>query len=332
MITRRRPLGVILQRIARSISVNCPGALAGVIRVEEGKLAVVDEAQLPERFRNDIDSMSADRNFDEIWTDLEAAASLHGLSACHFVPIRSGEDELLGAIAVFQRSRVEKRRQPEKPQPFELPIISAMSNLAGAAIDNARLYERLARQAGHDALTGLPNRLTFESHLQDALEVARQNHRPLAVFFLDLDRFKQINDSLGHRIGDLFLKQVACRLSSAIPPGEMLARIGGDEFTLLLQQRADPSWVAQTAQRMLDALLVPCPIDGHEVLASASIGISLYPQDGESPAALQKHADAAMYRAKFRGKSCYEFFAEELALTGKTPTLPSPSDRSAPPA
>ena len=316
MIARRKPLGTILQRIARSISVNCPGALSGVIRVSEGKLEVAAEPQLPERFKKDIDSIPADRTFDELWTDLQTAASLHGLSTCHFAPIRSGGDELLGAVAVFPRPKPGKSQRPEKPEPFDLPIITAMSNLAGAAIDNARLYEKLARQAGHDALTGLPNRLTFESHLQDcldaALDVARKVQRPLAVFFLDLDRFKQINDSLGHRIGDLLLKQVACRLNNAIPPGEMLARIGGDEFTLLLEQRADQTWVAQTARRMLEALRAPCLIDGHEVPIGASIGISLYPQDGETPAALQKHADAAMYRAKFRGKNCYEFYAAEL--------------------
>jgi len=196
--------------------------------------------------------------------------------------------------------------------PFEASVVVTMSNLAGAAIDNARLYERLIHQAGHDTLTGLLNRFTFESRLQDALHMARKNGRPLAVFFLDLDQFKQINDSLGHRVGDLFLKQVASRLSVAIPAAETLARIGGDEFTLLLEQRADRSFVAQTANRMLEALHTPCRIEGHELLASASIGISLYPQDGEDPVALQKHADSAMYRAKCRGRNCYEFHAAEM--------------------
>jgi diguanylate cyclase (GGDEF)-like protein len=195
-----------------------------------------------------------------------------------------------------------------------------MSNLAGAAIDSARLYERLAYQAGHDALTGLPNRLTFESALQDALAQARQEGLALAVFFLDLDRFKQINDSLGHRVGDLFLKHVARLLSDAIsrhagPRSAMLARIGGDEFTLLLWQQPDPSWVALTANRMLQALRAPCVIEGHDLVAGASIGISLFPRDGNNPADLQKHADSAMYRAKLQGKNRYEFFSAEMAVS-----------------
>jgi diguanylate cyclase (GGDEF)-like protein len=315
MVAHRKPLPAILQRIARSISVNYPGVLCGVIRVNEGKLEAAAQRQLPERFRNDLQSIIAECSFDDLWTDLQSAAFRHGLSGCHFVPIRSGDFDLLGAIAVFARP---KRSRPARSQPLELPVVTAMSNLAGAAIDNARLYESLAHQAGHDVLTGLPNRLAFESRLQDALTIGRQNPRPLAVLFLDLDRFKQINDSLGHRVGDLVLKQVASRLSGAIPPGETLARIGGDEFTLLLQQRADPSFVAETASRMLEALRVPCPIEGHELFASASIGISLYPQDGEDPAALQKHADSAMYRAKSRGKNCYEFFTAEMARSTDT--------------
>jgi diguanylate cyclase (GGDEF)-like protein len=329
MVARRKPLPMILQRIARSISVNCPGTMAGVIRVREGRVEVAADPRFLEQFRDSLSRIPADRAFAEIWSELEAAAFACGMSGCRFMPIRSGDDELLGAIVVSLRPKIPK------PAPLDMTIITGMSNLAGAAIDNARLYERLARQAGYDALTALPNRLTFESQLAESLLSARQNVRAVAVFFLDLDGFKQINDSLGHRIGDLLLKTVACRLSGAIPPGEMLARIGGDEFTLVLQQRADRAWAAQVAGRMLDALREPCVIEDHEVPVSASIGISLYPKDGDDPEALQKHADSAMYRAKMRGRNCYEFYSAEATLDdlrrlGSALTPPAPSDRSAP--
>jgi diguanylate cyclase (GGDEF)-like protein len=197
----------------------------------------------------------------------------------------------------------------------------AMSNLAGAAIDNARLYERLAHQAGHDALTGLPNRRTFESRVQEALDQALPNGRALAVYFLDLDRFKQINDSLGHRFGDLLLKQVARRLTRVTPAGATLARIGGDEFTLLLRQQAAPSWVEETASEMLCALRRPFVIEGHELFISASIGISLYPRDGDDPATLQRHADSAMYRAKVGGKNRFELFSADTTISSASTPL-----------
>ncbi len=319
MIARRKPLPGIFQRIARSIAVNCPGSLAGVIRINEGKLNVAAGSTLPDAFARDLQAIHAsEAGFDELWANLHLAASRHSLAGCHFSPIRSGGDELLGAIAVFLR-QVPGPAGPNRPrQPADLPILSGMSKLAGASIDSARLYERLAYQAGHDALTGLPNRLMFESRLQDALVQARQDGRRLAVFFLDLDRFKLINDSLGHRVGDLFLKQVACRLSCVIPETATLARIGGDEFTLLLWQETDPAWAEETAGRMLEALRPPCVIEGDKLFASASIGISLYPQDGDDPAALQKRADSAMYRAKVSGKNRYEFFSADMVLSATT--------------
>jgi diguanylate cyclase (GGDEF)-like protein len=315
MVAHRRPLLRIFRRITRSIAVNCPGTLAGVIRLNNGIPEAMTGSALPAGFTHDLEAIHADpADFDDIWTQLHLAASRHALSGCHFAPIRSGGEELLGAIAVFLRPESANAGASHRlRRSAEISIVSTMSNLAGAAIDSARLYERLAYQAEHDALTGLPNRLMFEFRLVDALAVARQTGRSLAVFFLDLDRFKQINDSLGHRVGDLFLKQVAGRLSSAVPRGATLARIGGDEFTLLLLQRDEPDWVEQMTNQLLQSLRTPCVVEGHQLFASASIGISLYPRDGDDPATLQKNADAAMYRAKASGRNRYSFFSPEMA-------------------
>jgi diguanylate cyclase (GGDEF)-like protein len=328
MVAHRKPLPLILQRISRSISVNCPGTMAGVIRLHNGKMEVAGRPQLPARLQDNLSRIQVDRPLDQLWSELESAAAGCGLGGCWSTPIRSGQDELLGAIVVFSPSK-----HPQ-PRSRNMSIVTGMSSLAGAAIDNARLYEHLARQANYDGLTGLANRQTFESQLADALGDARQNASPVAVFFLDLDGFKQINDSFGHRIGDLLLKLVGGRLSNAIPPGETLARLGGDEFMLVLRQRADPAWAAQVAVRMLDSLRQPCIIEGHEVPLSASIGISFYPQDGDAPEILQKQADTAMYRAKMRGRNCYEFSSAEATLgdlrrLGSALTPPAPSDRSA---
>jgi len=305
MVARRKPLPVIFQRIARSISVNCPGALSGVLRMSDGAVEIAADSALPKPFTHDLEAIrTSGIRFDDLWTILHRTASRHGLAKCHFAPIRSGGDELLGAIVVFLRPGVHT--------PIEIPIVTTLGNLAGAAIDSARLYERLAHQAGHDALTGLPNRVTFEARVRDALVRAAQSGRKLAVFFLDFDHFKQINDSLGHRVGDLLLKQVTRRLSDVLPPGATVARIGGDEFTVLLQQRDEPSWVEHTANDMLAVVRSPFVIENHELFISASIGISLFPRDGDDPAGLQRHADSAMYRAKLSGKDRYEFFSAEM--------------------
>jgi len=305
MVARRKPLPAIFQRISRSISVNCPGALSGVLGMSDGAVEIAADSALPKSFSRDLQAIrTSGIPFDDLWAILHRTASRHALAHCHFAPIRSGGDELLGAIAVFLR--------PGALAPIEVPIVTTISNLAGAAMDSARLYERLAHQAGHDALTGLPNRVTFEDRVQDALVQATQSGRQLAVFFLDLDRFKQINDSLGHRVGDLVLKDLTRRLSDVLPPGATLARIGGDEFTVLLQQRDEPSWVEHTANDMLAVVRSPFVIENHDLFISASIGISLFPRDGNDPAGLQRHADSAMYRAKLAGKNRYEFFSVEM--------------------
>lgn len=322
MVARRKPLQVIFQRIARSIAVTSPGTHAGVMRIGGAALRVAEGSPLPAPFIRELEAIPfVGMAFDELWSNLHLAASKQGLSGCHFAPIRSGGEELIGAIAVIRRPRATK--------PVDIPIVSTMSNLAGVAIDSARLYERLAFQAEHDALTGLPNRLMFESKLQEALEEARQNGSQVAVFFLDLDRFKQINDSLGHRAGDIFLKQVAQRLSDRIPVGQTLARIGGDEFTLVLREQPGTEWAEQTADRMLKALRAPIVVEGHNLFASASIGISVYPRDGEDHTTLQKRADVAMYRAKALGKNRFEFFSAEMDVSTATTMDMEPALRAA---
>ena len=320
MVARRKTLPVIFERIARAIAVSLPGTHAGVIRFNPGGLKVAENSALPPAFVREIEAISTpELDFDELWSSLHQSARDAGLAVSHFAPIRSGGDELLGAIAVVPR--------PGARGVVDVPLVATMSNLAGAAIDSARLYERLAFQAEHDALTGLPNRLMFETRLQQALLRAQQQESMVAVFFLDLDRFKQINDTLGHRAGDMFLKQVAKRLSGRIPAGQTLARVGGDEFTLVLCQQPGARWIEETAERMLESLEAPIPIEGQNLFASASIGISVFPQDGEDYLTLQKHADLAMYRAKQFGKNRYEIYSTDAQLSGSAALEPAPVRR-----
>lgn len=174
-------------------------------------------------------------------------------------------------------------------------------------------YEKLNHLAHHDPLTGLPNRLLLEDRLHLAIQRARRENTHLAVLFLDLDRFKTINDSLGHHVGDRVLCEVSSRLDHLIRESDTVARFGGDEFLILMEGIAGPSVASHIADKILQNLSeAPVSVE-QEFFVGASIGISLFPQDGNDPETLIKHADVAMYRAKERGRNTHEFFAPELA-------------------
>lgn len=173
--------------------------------------------------------------------------------------------------------------------------------------------ERLRHYALHDPLTELPNRAAFMNHLRDAVARSeRSEYAQFAVLFLDLDRFKVINDSLGHTIGDKLLVAIAEKLSSCIRPGDIVARLGGDEFTILLQRSSDPREVAAVAERLQTRISEPFKLDNYEVFTTASIGIVLSGQIHRTPEDFLRDADAAMYRAKEGGKARFEIFDQDL--------------------
>ena len=178
--------------------------------------------------------------------------------------------------------------------------------------ERKRAEERISFQAYHDLLTQLPNRALFKDRLSVALTQAQRSGRLVAVLFIDLDRFKLINDSLGHAEGDELLKGVANRLQGCVRRSDTLARLGGDEFTILLPDLSDPEDAALISQKVIDELRRPLTVGGQEVRATASIGIALYPNDGSEAESLVKHADIAMYHVKTAGKNAYAFFSPEM--------------------
>ena len=168
--------------------------------------------------------------------------------------------------------------------------------------------EQIKHLAYHDALTALPNRLLFKDRLTVAISHAQRERAKLAVLFLDLDRFKVINDSLGHNIGDHLLQSVAARVQSCLRDSDTVARLGGDEFTLLLPSLAVAEDAAVVAQKILDAVRYPFHVEGRELFVTTSVGISLYPDDGTDAETLIKNADTAMYQAKEQGRDNYQLF------------------------
>jgi len=168
--------------------------------------------------------------------------------------------------------------------------------------------EMIRYQANHDLLTGLPNRMLFNERLSLSLTQSRQQQKKLAVCFLDIDHFKKINDTLGHNVGDLLLKNFASRVSQCVRKGDTVARWAGDEFTLIIPEIDFTDDVANIAQRILDVLKNPFDLDGNQLHISSSIGIALYPDDGEGAETLMKNADAALYRVKEKGRNNYQFY------------------------
>lgn len=178
--------------------------------------------------------------------------------------------------------------------------------------DRKYAEQQLVYIANHDPLTGLFNRLQFHDRLTQALISARRHDTKLALMFFDLDRFKLINDTLGHRIGDLLLQAVGKRLKKSVRSSDILARLGGDEFVVLLGDIIVPDDIARIAQKTIDMLSRPFTLEGHDIVITASVGITIFPDDGENSQNLLMNADTAMYLAKERGKNNYQFYTQEM--------------------
>lgn len=198
----------------------------------------------------------------------------------------------------------------------ELENLLEIANRVAVALLNKRSEEKLFYQAHYDELTKLPNRYLLVDRLEQGINRAKRSGSALAVLFIDLDRFKSVNDSLGHPIGDELLIHVAGRFSSHVRGYDSLARFGGDEFVIIVSEETDTDNIINRAsilsERILDSLCEPFDIDGRELFVETSIGITIYPRDGEKPDDLLKSADAAMYEAKANGRNTYSFYSRNI--------------------
>ncbi len=194
----------------------------------------------------------------------------------------------------------------------------AIDGFLGIAYDiteDSRIADQMRFAATHDALTGLPNRSLLEERAAIALERAREDESTVTVFMVDLDHFKRVNDSLGHHVGDDLLRVVAERLKTSVRVSDTVARMGGDEFIVMLQSPIEDEQAAHLAQKMIDAISAPIVIDSFDLRITPSIGFSTFPNDGPDLATLLRNADAAMYRAKALGRNTFESFRHEIALS-----------------
>src|SRR5713101_3691601 len=205
-------------------------------------------------------------------------------------------------------------------------FLQSVANILAVAIERRSAEQRLERLAQFDSLTGLPNRHLFHDRLLKTVAHARRSGEPMAVLFIDLDRFKLVNDTQGHSAGDKLLKEAAARLSQCVRSGDTVGRFGGDEFGAIVSELAKPGDAGVVAQKVLDALARPFKLDSHDTYVSASIGITLFPADGDNPEALVMNADTAMYRAKEQGTQCT---ASATAQVKEPSTAASQATRSA---
>jgi diguanylate cyclase (GGDEF)-like protein/PAS domain S-box-containing protein len=213
--------------------------------------------------------------------------------------------EVLGALEFFHGGT-------GSADPSLMRVLQSISSQLAQYLVRKKAEEAVLFVATHDALTGLPNRVMFGQRLDHALSQARRHGRKLAVLFIDLDRFKVINDTLGHEAGDGLLREVARRLKHGLRGSDTVARLGGDEFVVLLEEIDDPVLIAAVAQKLVAALAEPFLIAGRQYHVTASIGASTFPDDAHDAQALLKNADIAMYRAKERGRNTFQYYSAEL--------------------
>jgi diguanylate cyclase (GGDEF)-like protein/PAS domain S-box-containing protein len=248
---------------------------------------------------------------EPLWADTRQVALARGLRAAWAMPIITADSrQVLGTVSIY----FDRTRTPEQS---DHRLLVAAAHLSDIAIQRNQAQARLAHQAAHDALTGLPNRVFFLDRASHALDRTKRSHTWVAVLFCDLDRFKFINDSLGHDAGDRLLGELARRLQEVVRPGDTVARFGGDEFTILCEGIEDESHALAIAERVGRVAATPFVLGDAEVFVTMSIGIALGTGPRARPAALIENADAAMYRAKARGGNRHEVFDHDMRARAK---------------
>jgi diguanylate cyclase (GGDEF)-like protein len=236
------------------------------------------------------------------WTELTQKAKL---AACWSEPIIDNQGNVLGTFAIYHR-------KISTPNAFEFELIAQFANLARIAIEREKADQIIWQQANYDSLTNLPNRNLLHEHLISAIANAQRDKKQLVIAMLDLDNFKDVNDSLGHGAGDIVLTECSQRIKSTIRKNDIVARLGGDEFIIAFVGTTAPEDIDNIGQKLLNTLAQPYLIEEKNVYCTASIGLAFYPNDAMNIDSLLRNADQAMYRAKTRGRNGLHYFTENM--------------------
>ncbi|MGO4329598.1 EAL domain-containing protein [Cupriavidus sp. 2TAF22] len=320
-----QPLPAVLELICQEVQRVAPSVIATVLRVDsERRLRPLAAPALPPEYAAVLDGLrigpqvgscgtaawlgeavvASDISTDPRWVDYRHLALPLGLAACWSYPIKAGDGRVLATLAFYFRS-------VRAPDAFHQQVVEVCASLCKLAFERDDAAERIQQLDQYDSLTGLPNRSLLQRQAGKLLLATRQAGAALSVLFVDLDRFKYINDSLGHSGGDKMLREVAKRLTAHAGESALVARLSGDEFALVLPE-SDRTKTIATGQRLLAALRLPLRIDHASIAPSASIGISLFPSDGDTLDYLLHCAEMAMYDAKAAGRNLFRFFSIEM--------------------
>ncbi|MGO9740810.1 MAG: EAL domain-containing protein [Roseiarcus sp.] len=328
MIALNAPLAEVLDRLARLIESQAPGVLASILLLDEDgrRLRHGAAPNLPTHFVAAFDGVEIGPNagccgtaahrrepvvVDDIaesplWADYRELAASIGVRSCWSTPITSHQGQVLGTFALYSRAV----RRPTTP---ELRLIDIATRIAGIAIERKLAEERIHFMATHDALTGLPNRSLLKDRISQAQKLAQRCDRWACVVFIDLDNFKEINDTLGHSAGDEILQATASRIVARVRQTDTVARIGGDEFVIVLADLPkDAEAISSTLQAIQSAIAAPVVFAGQTLRVTSSIGVATFPDDGATAEALLANADSAMYRAKDVGRDNIQFYTPEM--------------------
>ena len=246
---------------------------------------------------------------DPLWADYRDLAAQHNLRSCWSTPILSHEGGVLGTLAMYST----KTREPTAA---DMRLINVSTRIAGIALQRKLAEDRIQFLATHDALTHLPNRALLKDRLAQAISHAERNDCCVSVIFIDLDKFKDINDSLGHNAGDELLKTVAKRMVNCVRTVDTVVRLGGDEFVIVLSdQPKNIDATVEVLHRIRNSIAEHICLEGHDLSVTSSIGLANYPADGTDADTLLANADAAMYRAKETGRDNFQFYTPELNVS-----------------
>jgi diguanylate cyclase (GGDEF)-like protein/PAS domain S-box-containing protein len=243
---------------------------------------------------------------DPAWETLRQPIAELGLKSCSSILILSRQRDASGAFSLY-------RRDNQYPAASTIELMKLASDLISVAVEHRQLTDQLTFQARHDSLTGLPNRAMFADRLEQALANSSRSGKPGAVITVDVDRFKHVNDTYGHQAGDEMLCQVARRLGRRLRKSDTLARMGGDEFALILSELAKTADADLVAKILIQEFATPIDLRGHEFFVSVSMGSAVFPQDGSDASALLKCADFALYRAKNDGRNTSRAFTPDMS-------------------
>ncbi|MGF9693025.1 diguanylate cyclase [Rhizobium sp. 0TCS1.26] len=327
MVARGRPLKAILTALCGLVQQQLQGVTASVLLFDPdiNQLRHGASPDLPDAFSRLVDGIeigpqagscgaaawrrqtivTTDIDSDPLWDGCRKIAAMFGLRSCWSTPIIAVGEEVLGTLALYSKT-------VRAPTPREAEISAMAADLAGIAIERARNEQRIHHMAHHDPLTGLPNRALFWPKFGRALSDARREGRKIIVAYIDLDNFKQINDTLGHAIGDEVLRTIANRMLNSVRPSDLVVRLGGDEFAIVFSHiNQDRPAVVRRLQHVRASISAPVSVDDAEISATCSMGVAFYPGDGDTPEALLASADRAMYDAKRGGRD-----ALRLSATG----------------